>query len=123
MSIKRFPIFKTNLRNNEDAPLNNKGKDLPDLGNYTEAIKMYYKAILANQWGNISYDGKGYSLIKLGEIDGGMKSAGNSITLNPEYANAWYNLTMYSIEKNKTDESLSNLRNARTDNQQVLNVC
>jgi tetratricopeptide (TPR) repeat protein len=103
--------------------LNNKGKDLSDLGNYTEAIKMYYKAILANQWGNISYDGKGYSLFKLGEIDGGIQSAGNSITLNPEYANAWYNLAMYSIEKNKTDESLSNLRNARTDNQQVLNVC
>ena len=84
---------------------------------------MYNKAILTNQWGYIFYDGKGYFLFKLGEIDGAIQSAGNSITLNPEYANAWYNLTMYSIEKNKTDESLSNLRNARTDNQQVLNVC
>ena len=62
---------------------------------------MYYKAIPANQWGNISYDGKGYSLFKLGEIDGAIQSAGNSITLNPEYANAWYNLAMYSIEKIK----------------------
>jgi len=92
--------------------LNNKGLSLSELGNNSEAIESFDKALFTSPENYILYDNKGYSLYKLGKIDEAIQLASKSISLNHDYANAWYNLAIYTLEKNMTEDSVSNLRNA-----------
>ena len=105
----------------EYSKLNNKGQSLSDLGNYSEAIKVYDRANLIDPENYITHNNKGYALFKLGKIDEAIKSTTKSIMHNHDFSEAWYNLAIYDLEKNRTDESLSNLRNALMLDQNYLN--
>ena len=62
------------------------------------------------------YDNKGYSLFLLGKIGDAIESSTESIQLDENYANAWYNRSIYHSHENKIEESIIRFKKAITLN-------
>lgn len=57
-------------------------------------------------------DNKGYTVYKVGNISGAIDMATKAISIEKDYANAWYNRACYYASENKTNESISDLNQA-----------
>ena len=60
------------------------------------------------------YDSKGYLLFQLGKTSEAIELANKSISLDKNYANAWYNRSIYYSHENKVEASVFNLQKAIT---------
>ncbi len=98
---------------NKGVALSNLGKnEEADLGKKEEAIVEYDKALEINPRDVMIYDNKGYSLFLLGRIGDAIELSTRSIGLDENYANAWYNRSVYYSHDNKIEESLLDLQKA-----------
>jgi tetratricopeptide (TPR) repeat protein len=111
-----FSSKSINLDPSERAYYLNKGASLSGFGRKEEAIVEYDKAIEINPQDALAYDGKGCPLFLLGRINEAIVSSTKSIRLDENYANAWYNRSVYYSHEDKIEVSLLDLQKALTVN-------
>lgn len=86
---------------------------LENLGRYKEVIDVY-KRLQDIHW-PISYrfkDKEGYAHYKMGDLEKAIEIVDDTLALNPHFANALYNKSVYLSRKGEIEDSISCLKKA-----------
>jgi tetratricopeptide (TPR) repeat protein len=82
------------------------------LTRYEEALQNYDKAIELNPDDVIALDNKGYMLFKLNRTTEAIEQSKMVIEFDQNYANGWYNRSIYLAAEKKNDEALQAISQA-----------
>jgi tetratricopeptide (TPR) repeat protein len=69
----------------------NDGVNLSRLGQYSEAVTAYDKAVFIRPTNAYAWNNRGVALDNLGQYSEAVSSEDKAVTLQPGYADAWYN--------------------------------
>ena len=67
------------------------GVNLSNLGQYSEAVAAYDKAVFIRPYNVDAWNNRGVALNNLGQYSEAVSSYDKAVTLQPAYADAWYN--------------------------------
>ena len=111
---KALENFELILKNSPDDShtLLQKAIVLYNQKRYSDSLKIFEK--IEKDWiKNISYlELRSLVLYELNQLDDAIEWVKKSLSIEPKFANGWYNLACYSAKQNLNSESLSALKRA-----------
>lgn len=90
----------------------NKGKDLANLGEYSQALKEFDKAIEADANYAKAYNCRGIMKENTGDSRGATVDFNKCIALSPDFAAAYYNRGISYLRLGKSDEACADFNKA-----------
>ena len=98
------------------------GRNAQDRGDIDSAISLYTRAITSGELGSenlsITFDNRGHSWYKKGDYDRAISDYNQAISLNPQYAKAYYNRGNAWKDKGDYDRAISDFNQAISLNPQ-----
>jgi tetratricopeptide (TPR) repeat protein len=97
---------------NKARPLSNYGNALLDMGNASEALTYYNRAVELNPHFYTAYGNRGNAKIKLGDYKDAVRDCEEALRINPYYSEAHCNLANALALQGKMGEAIVHLKEA-----------